>query len=921
MRLSEKINLPKGKIASVGVFIEGVNYSGDVFVESPFFIGGKYNILPDFAPSVQGKSHFDWTGQYFSRKEWPEFRVTLNGKIVFEGEIFERCHRDSEWEVKLPGELIKEDNELYIELISDCHDPLPYTLHELGLIEQPAGRFRVVATSEIGTASGFAYALVRTKEDNVTLNAKTDSKISIPSTLYFEKKGLHGIKIACAEPCENACFELSDTKTEECGIIKRVVIKEDDGVYTGTGDMIYIHQDMDSAEEYLSWYLSSGIGNLLTIRPSYRWSGTRVLNAEMWREVARVLNEWDMIYPHMLDGRELEGLNANPDTDSILGKGYVGRQMHERDGAMFYWQRYAKSNDIYSEQYEDMGIEIYREDPLHTNPINSGKNTVFVPAAKKVKKDTDSTVPTFEGDEVDSEKIYNYKNPNIEKDMKVAHDYTVERLRDLKADDVSRHTGPSVTFKYFYEAGFDWVGAETMYGTLEEIMAFERGAALANGKKDIGVHHALQWSSSPHDAPEHMRRYRIALYSSYMQGATEINTEEGLWRLEEYFSRFNRFSDACVGHTKEQQDFYRYIKSHTRRGKFYTPMALLHGRYDGFNGFSRNAFWGFKGASDTDAEKSWDLLSEFYPEGTLGDPTYCHNCPTDKALGFYASTPMGNIDAIPIENSEKIAANYKALAFMGYNCADEADFKYLYDYVNNGGRLLLTFAHTSKTTKYEDIISDNLEYGENIFAFTDGKPEICEKEINGRKAPVVINLKSGCKALMRTDDGTPLAVKYTVGKGEVTLFAVSAYPAHAAISELYRNELGAHMKYATENEPVWVDASAGTQFAVYDRGEERDVYFLAADWYRAPENMRSATLRIGDKCYVVTFPFGTMIKASVWKHFGAYPHSENAEVISVKDGIAKLQGAGKVNFTFLNNGKSYEKTVDFTNSPVTEIKI
>ena len=920
-KLSKKIDLPKGKIASVGIFVEGKLYEGEVFVENPFFIGGKYNILPDFSPSVQGKSHFEWTGQYFSRKEWPEFSVILNGKEVFEGEIFERCHRDSEWEIKLPASLIKRENELKIKLISDYKDPLPYTIHELGLIEADGGRVSLVATSEIGEADGYAYALIRTAEDNITLKTKTDGKISLPEEINLSHSGLHGIKISCKEPCENAVFELYDEKSSVKGVVKRVVLRESDGVYTGTGDMIYVHQDIDSAEAYLSWYLSEGIGNLLTIRPAYRWNGTRVLDREMWREVSRVLNEWDMIYPHMLDGRELEGLNANPDPECISGNGYVGRQMHERDGAMFYWRRYVKGTDPYSEQYNDMGIEICREDPEHANPVDNGKNTVFVPAKPKVKKDTDSNAPTFEGDVVDGEKIYNYKNPTIEKDMKVAHDYTVQRLRELKADDVTRHTGPSVTFKYFYEAGYSWVGAETMYGTLEEIMPFLRGSALANGKGDLGVHHALQWSSSPHDAPEHIRRYRIALYSSYMQGATEINTEEGLWRLEEYFSRFNRFSGACIEHTKAQQDFYRYLKSHTRRGKFYTPMALIHGRYDGFNGFARDAFWGFTGVSDTDAEKSWNLLSTFYPEGTLGDPTYCHNCPTNKPLGFYASTPMGNIDAIPVENSKEIVGNYKALAFMGYNCADDADFAYLYNYVEKGGKLLLTLAHTTSTTNYEDILAGKLEYKENIFAFVNGIPEIAPKAVNGVSVPVLTNLSAGYQTLITTDDGAPLVVKYSVGKGEITLFTASAYPAHTAIEAMYRTALTDLMNEVAGSEQVWAEATQGTQFAAYDRGDETDVYFLAADWYRAPENMRTATLRVGENKHTVSFPFGTMIKASVWQTYGAYPHTESAEVISVKNGVAKLQGAGKVNFTFLCGEKSYEKTVDFTSSPVVEITI
>ena len=920
-RFSTDINLPKGTVASVGVFVEGVGYSGNVFVENPFFIGGGYNILPDFAPPVQGKEHFDWTGQYFSHKEWPEFRVTLNGERIFEDEVFERCHRDSEWEISLPRELLSTENTVEIELITNCHDPLPYTIHELGIIEQCAGAISLVATSEVGVIGGYAYALIRTERDNTSLKVKTDGKISAPEELFFKKAGLHGIRFSCGELCETASLELSAGGKTVCGNIKRVVIKEADSVYTGTGDMIYIHQDAESAEEYLSWYLSSGIGNLLTIRPAYRWSGTRVLDRDMWREVARVLNEWDMKYPVMLDGRELEGLNANPDAECISGGGYLGRQMHERDGAMFYWRRYDKNTSVYAEQYEDMGIEIYREDPTHTNPVNNGKNQVFVPAAPKIKKETDSNVPTFEGDEVDGEKRYNYKNPNIARDMKIAHDYTVGRLRELKSEDATRHTGPSVTFKYFLEAGFSWVGDETMYGTLEEIMPFLRGATRASGISDMGVHHALQWSSSPHDAPEHMRRFRIALYSSYMQGATEINTEEGLWRLEEYFSRFNRFSNACTGHTKEQQDFYRYVSTHTRRGKFYTPMALIHGRYDGFNGFARDAFWGFKGVSDTDAEKSWDLLSVFYREGTLGDPTYCHNCPTDKALGFYASTPIGNIDAIPIETSGGIYKDYKAIAFMGYNYAEKSDFEQLYRYVSEGGRLLLTLAHTTVTTDYNKIILGDLEYSENAFAFTDGKPETVEKTVNGSSVFVAVNIRKPSRVIAACDDGTPLVVSYDIGAGEVTLFAASAFPANKAIRSLYEAQLTLAMKNASKDESVWAEASLGTQFAVYERDGERDVYFLAADWYRPVDVLREAKIRIGENIHTLKFPFGVMIKASASGDFCAYPHSEDAEVISVKDGVARLQGTGRVTFTFINGAESREETIDFTDKNLVSIKI
>ena len=87
-----------------------------------------------------------------------------------------------------------------------------------------------------------------------------------------------------------------------------------------------------------------------------------------------------------------------------------------------------------------------------------------------------------------------YKRLDIPRDMAAAHDFSVGMLRDMRRG-APRHTGPSVMFKYFYQAGYDFLGAETMYGSMEPIMAFLRGASLSYGKREMGVHHAVQWSS------------------------------------------------------------------------------------------------------------------------------------------------------------------------------------------------------------------------------------------------------------------------------------------------------------------------------------------------------------------------------------------------------------------------------------------
>ena len=137
-----------------------------------------------------------------------------------------------------------------------------------------------------------------------------------------------------------------------------------------------------------------------------------------------------------------------------------------------------------------------------------------------------------------------------------------------------------------------------------------------------------------------------------MQGATQINTEEGLWHIEEYYSHFHRFSGCCRAHLAQQQDFFRYVSSHSRTGVFYAPMALLHGRHDGWHGFGSRQPWGWAGKDNSDAENSWKLLRVFYPLSRPGEALYIHGCPTDRPVGYYSGTPLGNVDVLPIECDE-----------------------------------------------------------------------------------------------------------------------------------------------------------------------------------------------------------------------------------------------------------------------------
>ena len=885
-------------IARVGVWVEGAKYAGEFYIERPFLTASSgENLLPDFTTPATQRENFDWTAQYLSRKEWPEFRVTLNGRAVFEGEIFERCHVASEWSLDLPGQyLVCGANRLEIALISDYHDPLPYTVHEAGIIEQPGGEVALIAAQEAGVAGGKAHALIRTEAENTRVTFRfPDGRLSGKSEITFREKGLHGVAFDCGEACENAPFLMETARCTVRGAIPRIVEKQENRVVTGTGDMIYVPQRTDAVEEYLSWYVSNGVGSLLTVRPTYRWSSTRLLNPEAWRLVTRVLNELGMKYVHMVDGRELPGIATNPDKGMLAGDGFLGSQHHEWDGGAFY-RGSGHFNSPSLEQQFDMQRRAWEEDPLHV-PMGYRHDAHY-----------------YVGDVV-----YTDHDPAEPHDTRFAEEARIRQLAGSRGE-VTRHTGPSFTFKYLLKAGFQWVGAETMYGPMEPLMAFLRGACLWKGLSSMGVHHAVQWSSSPQDAPEHFRRYRLALYVSYMQGATEINTEEGLWHLEEYYSHFHRFSAGCHGHLQQQQDFYRYVSTHSRTGEFFAPMAVLSGRHDGWHSFGRYEPWGLTGETNTAAEDSWDLLRAFYPLSKMSAALYIHGCDTDHPVGYYTGTPLGNVDALPVECETDQLKRYPVLAFLGYNCAETDDFERLTQYVKAGGTLILSRAHMTDTTSLADIAAGRLHYSENPLSFTDGAPSFRKTTVRGEEIEVCANALPPDEVIASADDGAPLAAKYRLGGGWVILFNANAWPSHPAIRALYEKELDKAMRALADSQNVWAECGNDVQFTVYDQPDgSRHVYLLAVDWYHDPAALRTGTLRVNGCRYDISMPFGVMIKAVSDGQRAAWPHDENGEVLRLTPRGAVVQGTGRVTFTLAEDGATRDVSADFTGGGTREI--
>ncbi len=886
--------------AHVGVFVEGRGYSGKIWVERPVLSAIGQNLLPQFAPSVVGKEKFEWTAQFLSRKEWPEFEVKLNGETVFCDEVFERCHTCSEWEIDLPKEYLKEKNKLEIKLISSYHDALPYTIKELGVIEQPDDLVSIISNSTVGTANGKAYVLVHTNKPDLSLKIEyLNENLSGQSEYFFTDAGYHGIAIDCKNPCSNAEFKIICDGTVAVGKIDRIVIKENDDVITGTGDMVYIGQDLDYMMQYLAWYISNNVGNFLTIRPVYRWAGSRILNPDCWKPFVKVLNEMGIQYVLMCDGRELPGLNALPDDELLKGEGYLGRQNHETDGAIFYWWQRAVRGNMTEEQWHDLCHIAYTEDPVHSNC--EYKPTTYIH---------------------DGEIMYRYINKNYHRDVKLAEEYTANQLKSISSGE-TRHTGPSVMFKAFKAAGYKWVGAETMYSSLELLVAFMRGFCKANDMKKFGVHHALQWSSTPLKDIKHYDRYRLALYLSYMLGVTDINTEEGLWRMEEYFLHPHRFKEECVEHLKQERDFYKYIKTHTRSGEFYTPFAFVSGKHDGVLMFGSDNMWGWDNTPQTCAEDSWrELLQTVYPLSRPQDALYRHGVGDWKEpMGYYTGTPNGNADVIPMESQIETLNGYKLLVFAGYNMCETDEAQKLFEYVKQGGKVILTRAHLTNTTDYEKIRNFDLSFENHEFSFTNVEAEFVSDTKNGIELPVCNNFAKCDEILETTDSGLPLICKYKIGDGEVILFNTKVYPAHSSVKEIYENLVKTQISKTVKTEKIWAKTDDNVGTAMYKQADgSMHIYFIAVDWYNGREGIRKAELLIDNYRYEVVLPFGVMTKAVIKDGFAVWPLSEDGEVVNINGTKALVQGEGIVEFVFAKDGIQKTVTVDFSEKTVTELE-
>ena len=791
--------------------IGGTHFSGECWVEAPRLSRkGKKDICPmPFTRFSQRPDRYNyWVGCNLVSRCWPLWKLDFNGKTVFRGNIFDRASHKADFYIPLPDE-VKGSGLLELTLEKDAHRAsFPYVLRSMEIIEHTARDFEVVSVPRYVSEHSPFGILIETNRPGVRLQVRASGAVS-PSfqECSFERPGLHVVELRATEAGKSVSFEFVGEGRREQGEIRQIIKKQPDNIYLSCGDDIYIDREYSIYDYYFKWYVSNRVGNWLQFRPSYQWSGVRVADPTFTRHYTRLLEGLQMPYAWQVEGRTLAGKRINPSLETLAGPMFRGKQAHENDGGYYYW-RFG-----YGGLFSDMAAR------------NRPYGGIFA-KCRPIYTDHGTFV---------------HYDPQGVTDMADGTRKFIANLRYSKGES-TRHTGTTTLFRYFYRAGYEWLGAEQMYGPEEITISSLRGASLAYSRPVYGSLHAMQWGVRSRNLkePKHALRFYTSLAVAYMHGSSHLNTEDGLW-VDEFMN--DRYS--TTDHMDVQHRMLDFIETHSRRGTLTSNVAVLQGRNCSWKAHRRGSLWSQRGKEwEFDkANESFDLLNVFYPENKVD---------LSGPEGLFSSTPYGAVDLLPVEAPQDVLARYKVLIFLGWNTYEREDFQRIRNFVLNGGTVMLTGAHL------------NSELRPN--------------------RPTIFPSDDDVVREMLGEDYRTLAEKTvkSYGKGRIIYYPQQVYPADSTLRADYTAEMEklAEGAVAGETAKGWVAPAASVEFTAWDCPELRTVFLLNTDWQSTAES-HPARFVYGERTFPVDVRRYHIETVHCNRGLAVMPSSNTTDVLSI----------------------------------------
>lgn len=809
--ITQRFNLPDN-VACVFLRVGGTRFSGECWVEAPRLSQRGKQICPvPFVKFAQKEGDYNyWIGSNLSTRSWPRWKVEFNGKTVFEDNVFDRASDVADFYIPLPADLNNE-GELKLTLLKENNrTAYPYELRSMEIIEESARDFEVISVPKYVTAGEWCGILLEINKPGVCLNISSGKEIDLISdVVQYDKPGLKVIKMKGLKCGTQVGITFDDGTRKEQAAVEQIIEKEPDEVYLSSGDEIHIDKVYDSYNYFFKWYIANRVGNWYQFRPSYQWSGFRVAEPAVITTYTALLNRLNIPYAWQVEGRTLASKQINPSLETLASPMFRGKQAHENDGGYYYWQHF-----LYQGVFSDMAAR------------NRPYGGIF---AKHRPIYTDHGV-------------FIHYDPYGVKDMADGAAKLVANFKYSKGES-TRHTGPSTLFRYLYQAGYNWLGAEQMYGPEEIILSSLRGASRAYGKNNYGSLHAMQWGSFPFTDPKHSLRLYMSLAVAYMHGASHINTEEALW-TDEYAN--DRFTESGKAHLNAQCKMLDFIETHSRRGTQNSNIAVIQGRNDAWKSFGRGSLWSQKGDKwkFNKATESFDMLKIFYPDNIV------NAC---GPQGWFTATPYGTVDLLPVEAPVEVMNQYKVMVFLGWNSFDAADFVRIRDFVKQGGTLILSAAHLNSELQPD--------------------------------APVTFPSEDGVIREMLGDNYQLFTAKteITIGKGRIIYFPQKVYPVETPIHEAYEASIREVATKALKDEATkgWIAPAESVGFTVWDTPYRRTLYLLNTNW-ESDLDQQSAQLLIGGKTFPVKVRRYHIETIHCVDGLAAMPESNTTDVLDIK---------------------------------------
>ena len=509
----------------------------------------------------------------------------------------------------------------------------------------------------------------------------------------------------------------------------------------------------------------------------------------------------------------------------------------------------------------------------------------------------------------------------------------------------------SLAFKFHAMAGIDVLCLEAMPGDPHLMIAAIRGTGRAFDKP-WGCHIAMEHYGGVCFDPLHQKRWRDAVFYSYLAGAHFIHPESG------HYGYINPGrGQKFAFHTKEaksvravMREVWQFARVHNRpAGGPRTTLGVVHGNFDGSPGLWNRYAWGqfhHEKWHEGPAERGWRFVDKFHRK---------ENWPNEAVQGeedFSGNPPYGQYDVVPIESPLEVLQQYTCLVFLAWNTMTPAIYRKLKAYVTAGGHLVMNLAHLSThVDRAKDLkLFRNGNLADLFGVKVTGK---MKKDVRGVKCMADSSLKSYRFPLWRisTDPrymghmtparvkvttgrvisgwsdfyqisaatlaAQPMIVENTVGKGKTFLVTAWEYPGDEGLSRLTEDILRVVLQ--GEQGDIRLLSSDRVRYAVYDgrlpgsRRKYSVVYLLNTDpdcnvsarlWVGgrttgqfaiAPNELRLA-YRCGD---VVVLAGDKCIDIKSWK-VAANRHT--IELFSARSQRLEIHNLGDKRLTFRVNG-------------------